>query len=120
MNEMARIALEDAYRARLTDHVIEYKRKPVKSIKAGYRGALQRAGLEGIDIHQIRHTVAVTLIQNGTPIERVAQFLGHSNTATTRKVYARYLPEHLQEDATHLEFVRFSEPVSPSSKGEKM
>tara|TARA_Y100000815_G_scaffold165238_1_gene149956 strand:- start:130 stop:303 length:174 start_codon:yes stop_codon:yes gene_type:complete len=38
------------------------------------------------------------------PMERIAQYLGHSNVATTRHVYARFAPSHMQEEADVLDF----------------
>ncbi len=104
MNRMARAALESAYQARLTDYVVEWGGKRVRSIRTGYAAALKRAGLEGIHIHQIRHSVAVRMLQSGQPIEVVSQYLGHSNVQITFKTYARFIPEHLAEAAAVLEF----------------
>ena len=88
-----------------TDWVIEHNGKPVKSIRTGYSAALRRAGMTGVSIHQIRHTVAVKMLAAGRPIEEVSQYLGHSNVQITFKTYARFLPNHLSEAAEILEFV---------------
>lgn len=104
MNRMARAALESAWHARLTDHVVEWAGKRVRSIRKGYAAALTRANMEGVHIHQIRHSVAVRMLAAGQPIEAVAQYLGHSNTAITYRTYARYLPEHLSDAADILNF----------------
>jgi len=104
MNALARTALQTAYAARQTEWVIEYNAKPIKSIRTGYAAALKRAGLSGVHIHQIRHTVAVRMLAAGKPIEQVSQYLGHSNTSVTQKVYARFLPEHLSDAADILNF----------------
>ena len=104
MNRMARAALETAYQARITDYVVEWAGDRVKSIRKGYAAALNRAGLEDVNIHQIRHSVAVRMLAAGQPIEAVAQFLGHSNTAITYRTYARFMPEHLAGAAEILNF----------------
>lgn len=104
MNRMARAALETAYQARLTDHVVEWAGKRVRSIRKGYSAALERAGLSDISIHQIRHSVAVRMLAAGQPIEKVSQFLGHSNTAITYKTYARFMPDHMADAAEILNF----------------
>lgn len=117
MNRMARAALQTAYDARQTEWVVEYNGKPIKSIRTGYQNALRRAGLEGVNIHQIRHTVAVKMLSSGQPIEAVSQYLGHSNIQITQKIYARFMPEHLASAAEVLEFGRFSEPKRTSQKG---
>lgn len=119
MNRMARAALQTAYDARETDWVVEYNGKPVGSIRTGYSAALRRAGLSGVNVHQIRHTVAVTMLSAGRKIEEVSQYLGHSNIAITHKIYARFLPEHLADAAAVLEFDRFTEPRNSSQKSVK-
>jgi integrase len=103
MNRMARAALEQAYRARLADYVVEWAGDRVKSIRKGYAAALDRAGLEAMSIHQIRHSVAVRMLANGMPIEKVSQYLGHSNVQLTHQTYARFMPEHLQDAADILD-----------------
>jgi integrase len=119
INRMARAALESAWPARLTDHVVEWGGKPVRSIRRGYQSALDRAGLVDVNIHQIRHSVAVRMLAAGQPIEAVAQYLGHSNTAITYRTYARFMPEHLASAAEVLNFDRFSEPGRTSQIGGK-
>jgi integrase len=104
MNGMARAALSAAYQARLTEHVVEYAGHRVHSIRTGYSAAVKRAGLGSVNIHQIRHSVAVRLLEAGQPIEAVAQYLGHSNSAITAKVYARFQPERLAEASSALNF----------------
>lgn len=39
-------------------------------------------------------------------MERVAQYLGHSNAAITYSTYGRFAPEHLADAAEVLDFVR--------------
>lgn len=116
MNRMARVALQAAWNARETEWVVEYNGKPIKSIRTGYSAALKRAGLEGVNIHQIRHTVAVKMLAAGQPIEVVSQYLGHSNIQITLKTYARFMPDHLSDAASVLELSGFNEPKSTSQK----
>lgn len=114
MNRMARAALTSAHEARLSEHVVEWSGERIRSIKTGYRAALERAGMTGVNIHQIRHSVAVRMLVAGQSIEAVAQFLGHSNTAITYRTYARFMPEHLADAADVLNFDRFTEPERTS------
>lgn len=109
MNRMARAALEAAHEAALTDYVVEWGGKRIRSIRKGYSAALRRAGMEGVNIHQIRHSVAVRMLQAGQPIEVVSQFLGHSNTQITFKTYARFIPEFMAGAAEVLEFTEIKE-----------
>jgi integrase len=104
MNHLARTALQTAYEARQTEWVVEYNGNPIKSIRTGYYAALRRANLTGIHIHQIRHTVAVRMLAAGQPIEKVSQYLGHSNVQITQKTYARFTPDHLADASAVLNF----------------
>ena len=104
MNNTLRAALETARMAALSDHVIEWGGKPVKSIKRGFARAVDNAGLSDVSPHVLRHTAAVRMAEAGTPMSEIAQYLGHTNTATTEKTYARYSPDHLRSAASSLEF----------------
>ena len=48
-------------------------------------------------------SAAVWMVSSGIPIEKVSEFLGHTNIMTTRRVYARFAPEHLRDAAEVLE-----------------
>lgn len=103
MNRSARVALEHARQAALTDHVIEWAGRPVKSIRRGLETAARNAGLTGVSAHVLRHSSAVWLAEAGVSMEEIAQYLGHSNIATTRRIYARFSPDHLRGAAEVLE-----------------
>lgn len=103
MNKASRAALEEAYKARTSDWVIEWAAKRVKSVKRGFREACIRAGLEKVTPHVLRHTAAVWMIESGLSITEVAQYLGHTDTRTTFRVYARHSPDHLRKAAAALE-----------------
>lgn len=55
--------------------------------------ALEAAGLKhvGLTLHDLRHTYASWLVQDGIPLHRVAELLGHASTTTTEK-YAHFAP----------------------------
>lgn len=104
MNAGLRAALSVAKEAALSEYVVEYAGERVKSIRKGFDNAVTRAGLQDVTIHTIRHTAAVHLVQAGVPIDQVAQYLGHSNSAITYSTYARYSPDHLSGAAEILDF----------------
>lgn len=54
--------------------------------------AVERAGLAGTRIHDLRHTHASWLISEGVALEAVQDQLGHESILTTRKVYGHLLP----------------------------
>lgn len=104
MNETARAALVEARQGAVTDHVIEWSGGRIRSVKRAINTCLRRTGLKtrGDGVHLLRHTAAVLMAESGVPIDEIAQYLGHSNSNTTAKVYARYSPDYLQGAATAL------------------
>lgn len=103
MTQTARTELEEAQRAAETDHVIEYGGKRVISVRKGLGRAAKRAGLPGVTPHVLRHTAAVWMAERGVPMPEIAQYLGHTDTRITERVYARYSPEYLRKAASALE-----------------
>ena len=95
--------LAEAQKHRLSDHVIEWGGKPVKSLKRGIAFAAEKAGLPFVTPHVLRHTAAVWMAEGGRSMSEIAQFLGHNNTSMTERVYAKFSPNHLREAASHLE-----------------
>lgn len=60
---------------------------------------VDRAGLEDVFPHVLRRTAAVYMVADGIPIHKVSQYLGHSNTIITERVYGRFAPDHLTDAA---------------------
>ena len=54
---------------------------------------LKRHKLRHIRFHDLRHTCAALLLANGVPMERIQEWLGHSEIGTTVDIYG------------HLEFI---------------
>jgi integrase len=69
-------------------------RNPVL-IEAAWRAAKKRAGIEDFRFHDLRHTAASYLAQNGLSLPQIGHVLGHKSVAST----ARYA--HLVHDDTH-------------------
>ena len=103
INQRARLELDAAYAARLSDHVIEYGGKPIASIKKAIRAAAKRANLK-CSPHVFRHTAGVWMAQANIPMQKIAQYLGHTTTRVTERVYARYSPTFQRDAAEALEF----------------
>lgn len=111
MNDGLRAALSHAKSAALTGYVVEWAGSQVGSIKTGFNAACKAAGLNGVSPHTLRHTAAVHLVSNGIAMQRVSQYLGHSSIAVTERVYGRYAPEHLREEAAILDFTKRARAV---------
>lgn len=56
-----------------------------------------------VTAHMFRHSAAVWMAEGGVPMSEIAQYLGHSNTSITERIYARYSPDYLRNAARHLE-----------------
>ena len=69
---------------------------------SGFILACQRAGLEGVTPHTLRHTAATWMAQAGTDLFAVAGFLGQ-NPMTTVRVYAKHSPDYLKKALAALE-----------------
>lgn len=96
MNSNARAALMEAYEARLTDHVIEYGGKPVKSVKKAIQRLAARTQTR-VSPHVLRHSCAVWMAQADVPMQKISQYLGHTSVRITEQVYARYSPSFMRD-----------------------
>jgi integrase len=105
MNRTAKAALIEMRQGAMTPFVIEWAGDRVRSIKKGMASAARAAVLAGVSPHVLRHSAAVHMIEDGIPMEEVAQYLGHKDVAVTRNIYARYSPNHLRRAASSLEYV---------------
>lgn len=104
MTNSLRASLNNARLIRGTVYVIEWNRQPVKSIKKAFGAAVRRAGLDrDVTPHVLRHTAAVWMAEDGVRMEEISQYLGHTSSRITEKVYARYSPEYLRRAASALE-----------------
>ena len=55
--------------------------------------ALNRAGIDKIRFHDLRHTYASLLLANGVPMKYVQHQLGHSSITMTMDLYTHLLSE---------------------------
>ena len=62
------------------------------NVRKGLNRILDAAGVHRRGPHQMRHTFASLLLQEGAPITYVSQQLGHRDAAITLRVYAHWLP----------------------------
>lgn len=59
--------------------------KPFVDLKAGFALACEKAGVEGVTWHTLRHTFASRLVNRGVDIVTVQQLLGHSSITVTMR-----------------------------------
>lgn len=103
MNRTAEDALREAQRGATGPFVIEWGGSRVASVKKALRAAGVRCGLPWVTAHVFRHSAATWMAEDGVEMEEIAQFLGHSDIKTTRKIYARFSPDYLHKAAKALE-----------------
>lgn len=103
MNETAYAALAEAKKAALSRYVIEWAGERVGSVKKAIAEAARRAGLK-VSPHVLRHSAAVWMAEDGVPMSEISQYLGHNDTKTTERIYARYSSDYLQKAASSLNF----------------
>lgn len=71
-------------------------RKPYTSFHIAFFAARKNAGLDAVRIHDLRHTYASLLINNGASIYEVQQLLGHYHISMTER-YAQLFPNTLND-----------------------
>lgn len=86
----------------------------------GVRRAFKRvcvaAHLEGVRIHDLRHTFASLLVARGQSLFLVSKLLGHANARTTER-YAHLASDPLQLAVEGLASVVMPEPADPTKTG---
>lgn len=105
MTDALYLALVEAKKNALTDHVIEYNGKPVKSVRTGLLAAYRRAEISPgrQPAHIFRHSAAVWMAQAGVSMNEIKERMGHSSIAVTESSYARFHPEYMKDSNKALE-----------------
>lgn len=81
-------------RATGTDHIINYKGKPVQKIKTAWLSALRMAGItRRIRPYDLRHSFATELIAKGVDIGTIAKLMGHSSPTMILNHYQYVMDE---------------------------
>ena len=101
ISEQLRTILHDA-RLRTHTFVVEYRQRPIKSIRGGLQEAAKRAGLaygrggDGVTFHTLRHTAASLLAELGESEAIRKEVMGHRDITTTQR-YTHLRPVHAPE-----------------------
>ncbi len=87
-----------------------------RSFATALRRAQEQSGFNftGHTFHDLRHTCATLLLQDGEAIPRVSQRLGHSTVKTTLDFYAHAVPQDEDRPAARFEQRRARGPFSRS------
>jgi integrase len=65
-----------------------------------FKRILKESGLPDIRLHDLRHTAASLILNNGIPVIIVSKRLGHSQPSITMDVYGHLIPGKQQEAAS--------------------
>jgi integrase len=101
INTVALAELQAQHMVATTEHVIEFRGRPVASIKTGFIAACRRAGITDCSPHVLRHTATSHMVMAGVPLAEVARMLGDSE-AMVEKTYAKWSPDYLRRAADAL------------------
>lgn len=81
------------------EKVFTYAGKPVRHVNTkAWRSALQRAGISNFRWHDLRHTWASWLVQNGTPLYDLQEMGGWKSAEMVRR-YAHLAPAQMAKHA---------------------
>jgi integrase len=98
------------------ERVFTYRGKPINQVNTrAWRKALKRAGIENFRWHDLRHTWASWLVQNGTPLYDLQEMGGWKSAEMVRR-YAHLAPAHM---AKHAEVVGNLLCVTNTTQGQK-
>lgn len=103
LNDRAMNALREARRGALSEYIIEVAGARIHDVKKGVSLAAKRAGLK-VHPHMFRHSAAVWMAEDRVPMAEIAAFLGHKDSRTTERVYARYHPDFLRQASKSLDW----------------
>lgn len=70
--------------------------------RCGWTSSVQRAGLLGLRIHDLRHTAATLLLGSGADLKSVSRILGHASTVMTADLYGHVIDSHVFEASAKL------------------
>jgi len=78
------------------------------NLRLDFNRVIERAGVPKVRFHDLRHTAASLMLNNGIPVIVVSKILGHSKPSITLDIYG-HLYNEMQGEASRL----MDELVSP-------
>jgi len=74
-----------------------------KNFRRSFQSALERAGIKGVVIHDLRRTFGANCVMDGIRLEAVQEWMGHQSIETTRKHYAHLTKSFRKEEIKKIE-----------------
>lgn len=93
------------------EYLIEYKSKPVRSIKTAWNATKEKAGIpenRTLRLYDLRHEYCTRLLQQGNDPAVVAKLMGHTTPTMTLGVYY-----HIQDEQRKSAVMSLEEPLVP-------
>ena len=87
------------------------------SVRHAFDKVMERACIEDFHFHDLRHTFATRLVQNGVDIYKVKELLGHKTIAMTMR-YAHHCPDSLRSSVEILDKCYKSATINTEDFGE--
>lgn len=81
----------------------EHMKRATRGQRTWFKSALDRAGLEPMTVHDLRHTAASLAVSAGANVKAVQRMLGHASAAMTLDVYADLFDDDLDAVAEALD-----------------
>ena len=88
-----------------------------KTFTSIFHGALKHAGVKKVRFHDLRHTVATVLLEDGTALNTVQELLGHYNPAFTATQYGHVTKKMRSEATAKLGNILQAAKRNPNSAG---
>jgi len=70
------------------------------NLRKRFKAVLREAGLPEIRFHDLRHTAAALMLNNGIPVIVVSRRLGHARPSITLDIYGHLIPQKQKEVAS--------------------
>nr|WP_276611710.1 site-specific integrase [Thiorhodococcus mannitoliphagus] len=77
----------------------------IANVRKGFTSACQKAGIEDFHVHDLRHTCAAWLVQDGVDIRVVCELLRHSSIQVTMR-YAHLSSKNVRDAVERLSHFR--------------
>ncbi len=84
--------------------VFTFRGKRIESIKASWSRACEKAGVEDLRFHDLRHTFASRLVQAGVPLYEVMNLTGHKSLEMVQR-YSHLAPDYQERAIRALDLV---------------
>jgi integrase len=81
----------------------EHMKRATRGQRTWFKSALDRAGLDPMTVHDLRHTAASLAVSAGANVKAVQRMLGHASAAMTLDVYADLFDDDLDAVAEALD-----------------